>query len=96
MARVGVNPWTWSDELVLFNPNLEEGWGSYMHKRGEDTLKALSLPRNPSLPGYAYAPFLLERFTIWNASTRHLLLTYLMATFVPYQVMLIQATLQLS
>ena len=96
VARIGENPWTWSEEIIIFNPDREMAWGKYMHKCGEDSLNTLDPPRAPTLPGYAYSPFLLNRYTGWNASTRHLTLTYLMATFVPYQVMLMQATLHLG
>ena len=37
VARVGENPWTWSDEIILFNPDRESAWGKYMHKPGEDS-----------------------------------------------------------
>ena len=96
VARIGENPWTWSDEIVIFNPDREEAWGKYLHKPGGDSLDSLEPPRAASLPGYAYSPFLLSRYTTWNAAKHHIALTYLMATFVPYQVMLMQATLQLS
>ncbi len=96
VARVGENPWTWSEEIIIFNPDREMAWGKYMHKRGEDSLNTLAPPRKAALPGYAYSPFLLNRYTTWHASTHQLELVYLMATFVPYQVMLMQATLQLG
>ena len=96
VARVGENPWTWSDEIILFNPDRESAWGKFMHKPGEDSLDALKPERTSTLPGYAYSPFLLNRYTTWNSSSDHLVLTYLMATFVPYQVMLMQATLKIA
>ena len=96
VARIGENPWTWSDEIIIFNPDREKAWGRYMHKRGQDSLNTLYPPRDAKLPGYAYSPFLLNRYTTWNSRTQRLVLTYLMATFVPYQVMLMQSTLQMD
>lgn len=96
VARLGADPWTWSDEITLFNPDRENAWGKYMHQPGHDELYKLSPPRSPLLHGYPYSPFLLNRYTTWDSSSRRIQVVYMMATFVPYQVMLMQATLQVE
>ena len=96
VVRVATTPWSWSEEIPIFDPSREDAWGKYMHRIGKDALDHVAPPRDPTLPGYAYSPFLLSRYTTWSAVSRQLRLTYLMATFVPYQVMLMQATLRLA
>ncbi len=44
-------------------------------------------------PGWAYGPFILNRFTQWNPDTRELDFYYLMSTGRPYQVQLMQSRL---
>jgi hypothetical protein len=94
VARIGTTPWDWSDEIPLFNPDREGAWGKYMHMPGADNLYTLPPGASDSLTGYAYSPFCLNRYTSWNATTKVLTIYYLMATFVPYQVMLMTSQIQ--
>jgi hypothetical protein len=42
-----------------------------------------------------YGAFILNRFTKWDPSARELTLAYLMSTFNPYQVQVMQTRLRL-
>ncbi len=96
VCRIGTNPWTWSDEIALFNPDREGAWGQYMHLPGSDTLyqDPPVLDSSGNTPGYAYSPYLLNRYTAWNPTTKVATIYYLMATGIPYQVQLMTSQLQ--
>ncbi len=94
VARIGNDPWSWSEEIVIFNPDRESAWGRYMHLPGGDRLDKAPPNTNPEhVPGYAYSPYLLNRYTEWEARSRTVRLYFLMATFVPYQVVLMKTEL---
>jgi hypothetical protein len=95
VARVGISPFVWSDEIVLFNPDRENAWTHWMHLPGSgDGLNNGPWSWPDSVQGYAYAPFVLNRFTQWNASTRIARVYYTISTFDPYQVQLMSSQIQ--
>lgn len=46
--------------------------------------------------GWAYGPFIVNRFTEWNAATRELGIYYLLSLSTPYQVQLMYTRLHLD
>lgn len=96
VARFGANPWTWSDEVQIFNPCRDLAYGRFMHWSGIDDIHT-RIP--PSIfgdaPGWAYGAFLLQRFTSWDAGRRELTLAYLMSTSNPYQVQVMRTRLRM-
>ena len=96
VARFGANPWTWSDEVQIFDPCRDLAYGHFMHWSGIDDIH-IRVP--PSVwgdaPGWAYGAFLLQRFTSWDAGQRELTLAYLMSTSNPYQVQVMRTRLRM-
>jgi Tachylectin len=95
VARIGTTPWTWSDEVEVFNPLREHAYGAYMHWPGVDDFHRLAPPHIDE-PAHAYGAFLLNRFTEWAPSRRELDLYYLVSFFQPYQVQLLRSRLRLT
>ena len=90
VARFAETPWLWSAELIIFDPLRDNALGRFMHRPGDNLDKLPgTLPPDPArlaydgVPGYAYGPFNLCRYTHWNANSRVLTLYYLMSTFAP-------------
>ncbi len=96
VCRIAKTPWEWSDEIAIFNPERDGAFTKYMHEPGEDDLHLLP-PERPSCDsGWAYAPFLLNRYTRWDGQSRTATIYYLMSTNSPYQVMLMRSQLRFS
>ncbi|MEP6692665.1 MAG: hypothetical protein ABJD07_16020, partial [Gemmatimonadaceae bacterium] len=100
VARFGITPWEWSDEIIVFDPLRDNALGRYMHRHGCDSLDTLPpvLPPNRELayggkPGWAYGAFLIAKYTKWTHDTRSLTIHYLLSTSVPYQVQLMRSTI---
>jgi hypothetical protein len=102
VARFGETPWSWSSEIIIFDPLRDNALGRFMHRPGSDTLdlRPPALPHNPAelaydgMPGYAYGPFNLSRYTRWNPQNRTVTLHYFMSTFAPYQVQLMRSLVE--
>jgi Domain of unknown function (DUF4185) len=94
VCRVAKTPWEWSDEIIIFNPEREGAFTKYMHEPGEDNLNLLPPEHSDTDSGWAYAPFLLNRYTRWDAQYRVATIYYLMSTNSPYQVMLMRSQLR--
>ncbi len=92
VCRVAKTPWDWSDEITIFDPDRDGAFTRYMHEPGHDDGLDLRPPRSGS--GWAYAPFLLNRYTRWDSRKRTATIYYLMSTNAPYQVMLMRSQLQ--
>ena len=94
------NPWSWSDEVEVFNPCRDLAYGHFMHWPGLDDID-LALPALLSKEAWArershaYGAFILQRFTSWTVDSRELSLAYLMSTFNPYQVHVMRTRLRL-
>ncbi len=99
-ARLGTTLSNWSDEITLFDAQREGAWGVYMHKDASDTINKKPPPSEdptkPPHPGWAYGPFILNRFTEWNESSRELVIYYLLSLSSPYQVQLMSTKLHLD
>lgn len=67
------------------------GWSRVPFLRNLAKLLARKIRDNP---GWAYAPFLLNRYTRWDPQERTAKIYYLMSTSVPYQVMLMRTELE--
>jgi hypothetical protein len=94
VCRVAKTPWDWSDEVTIFDPDREGAFTRYMHEPGRDDGLDVRPPRSGS--GWAYAPFLLDRYTRWEPQSRIATIYYLMSTNAPYQVMLMRSQLRFS
>ena len=93
VCRVAETPWEWSEEITIFNPEREGAFTKYMHEPGEDDLNLLPPERPYADSGWAYAPFLLNRYTRWDDRCGIATIYYLMSTNSPYQVMLMRSQL---
>ena len=94
VCRSAATLWDWSGEVALFDPVRDGAFTEYMHQPGRDDLHLLPPRRPPSHPGWAYAPFLLDRYTRWDERRGIATLYYLMSTNSPYQVMLMRSGLR--
>jgi hypothetical protein len=95
VARFGPNPWSWSDEVEVFNPCREEAYGTFMHWPGLDDINSRVPPDKGNDQGMAYGAFVMPRFSVWDAVSRELSLAYLMSTWHPYQVQVMRTRLWL-
>jgi uncharacterized protein DUF4185 len=96
VCRVAKTPWEWSEEIAIFNPERDGAFTKYMHQPGEDDLNLLPPERPSADSGWAYAPFLLNRYTRWDGQRRIATIYYLMSTNSPYQVMLMRSRLRFA
>jgi hypothetical protein len=96
VCRVAKTPWEWSEEIAIFDPEQEGAFTNYMHEPGEDDLNLLPPERPSADSGWAYAPFLLNRYTCWDGRCRIVTIYYLMSTHSPYQVMLMRSQLHFA
>jgi hypothetical protein len=96
VCRVARTPWEWSEEITIFNPERDGAFTKYMHEPGEDELNLLPPERPSADSGWAYGPFLLNRYTRWDAQCRNATIYYLMSTNSPYQVMLMRSQLHFA
>jgi len=96
VCRVAKTPWEWSEEITVFNPERDRAFTKYMHEPGEDNLNLLPPERPSADSGWAYAPFLLTRYTQWDEQYRIATIYYLMSTNSPYQVMLMRSQLHFA
>jgi hypothetical protein len=96
VARFGANPWTWSDEVQIFNTCRDLAYGHFMHWSGIDDIPTrVPPPIFGDAPGWAYGAFLMQRFTGWDAGARELTLAYLMSTSNPYQAQVMRTRLRM-
>ena len=96
VARFGVDPWSWADEVQIFNTCRDRAYGHFMHWGGIDDINT-RVPPNVfgDAAGWAYGAFVMNRFTRWNGAARELSLAYLMSTSNPYQVQVMRTQLSL-
>jgi hypothetical protein len=85
MARLGTTPWSWSDEIEIFNPCREGAYGCYMHWPELGTIYPEISPLMNNETGSAYGAFMLNRFTKWHPKNRMLDIYYLLSLSRPYQ-----------
>lgn len=88
VMRHAPQPWgPWSAGEVIFDPDRDEGYGSFMHVAGgRDTL---SDPGREGEWGGEYGPYLIPRFITGDASRCELV--YTMSTWNPYGVVLMRS-----
>jgi hypothetical protein len=96
VCRTAATPWGWSNEITLFDPVRDGAFTEYMHQPGRDDLHRLPPRRPASHSGWAYAPFLLDRYTRWDKHNGVATIYYLMSTNSPYQVMLMRSQLRFN
>lgn len=95
-ARAGISPWQWSEEVLIFQPFRDGALTKYMHEPGQDNLYQYPPPLNrDGGHSWAYAPFLIDRYTTWDLRERILTFYFTMSTAIPYQVMLMRSDLKL-
>jgi Domain of unknown function (DUF4185)/TIR domain len=95
-------PWgPWSEPEIVFNAQRDRGFGKFIHnphRKTDDGLAGPVLrPRKEDaadLIGYAYAPYVVERWTKVQGS--ELNLYYLMSTGNPYVVVLMKSRLRVE
>jgi hypothetical protein len=102
VARFGASPWSWSNEVEVFNPCRDLAFGQFIHWTGLDDIDSRVPPRiAPDKDawalerGHPYGAFVLNRFTRWEPSTQELTLAYLVSAFNPYQVQVMRTRLRL-
>jgi len=82
MARFSADLTSWSDEVPIFTAADGAGW---MHRPGQPIY-----PGSQDNQGWAYGPFVINRYTRWNRLTHTIELRYLLSSSSPYQVHLME------
>ena len=97
-ARLARAPWgPWSGPTEIFRPDVDNAWCRYMHAEKSfsctDHLADADDPieRNGTENGDPYAPYVLFRFT--RATPQGERIIFLMSTWNPYQVVVMQTNL---
>lgn len=80
-ARIGSTPWNWSQEVCIFHPDRERAWGNFM----------VDEPGG----GFAYGAHLLSPYTEWNPAEQTVKIRYLMSTYKPYRVVVMESTIKI-
>ena len=70
VARFGVNPWTWSDEVEVFDPCRDLGFGHFIHWTGLDDID-FPPPRVADLRVPAYRPRMPHDIDAWALERGH-------------------------
>jgi len=88
----------WSEEIEIFNPVTDNGYGNFMHWPGDHVEEHDTAPDAavPDLPGLAYGPLILFGLSKWHPESRTLELHYLMSTWRPYQVHHMRSLVQIE
>ncbi len=96
-------PWgPWSEPQIVFNPVRDNGLGKFIHnpmRKNDDGLAGPVMgPKRRAnaeeVRGWAYAPYVVERWTKVQGSTLNLY--YVLSTGNPYVVVLMQSRLQIE
>lgn len=80
VARVAAGLMSWSDEIVLFDPNRDPLSGNVLWNANET---------------WAYGAFVLNRFTRWYPASNRVRIRYLLSLFNPYQIQLMESQIYL-
>jgi hypothetical protein len=92
LCRWAANPWgPWAVGVVVFDPNVDPGYGDFMHSPGSDSLSDPGLEKDF---GGEYAPIIIPRYTLGSRGTTTI--RYTMSTWNPYTVVLMESELRLS
>ena len=97
--RYARTPWgPWSEAQMIFTPAMEAR-DPFIHRPGRgDRLAgpvfAAGRPDPESVPGGAYAPYVIERFTRQDGDT--LTLYYVLSTWNPYVVVLMRSSFRIT
>ncbi|MFN8522830.1 MAG: DUF4185 domain-containing protein [Chloroflexota bacterium] len=91
--RTAPAPWgPWSPPAVLFHPRRDNGYCHFMHASWQaERCDELHGPGRENVWGGEYAPYVIAPLTIGDERT--VTIYFLMSTWNPYQVMLMQAQL---
>ncbi len=94
--RVADQPWgPWSQEQVLFDPDVDNGYCHFIHFSWESRkCDDISDPELVNEYGGEYAPYVISRFTTGNENGTTIY--FVMSTWNPYQVVLMKSTLRLE
>jgi hypothetical protein len=86
VLRTSQFPWgPWSAPVLVF-PNSSG-------QVGADRFIGPTIPGDVDDSGSLYAPYVISRYTRWDATTRSMTLYFTMSTWVPYVAVLMKATL---
>jgi len=99
LAQFGALPWQLSEDVVIFDPQRENAWGTYMHQPFLDDINPSLPPAEPpgiDHPGWAYGVYLLTKYTEWAPETRELGIYYLLSLSSPYQVQMMYTRMRIS
>jgi hypothetical protein len=102
----------WSDAEVIFDPVADKGYCHFIHWSdaanpspfGQTPCDHLANPADPSNPpgnvsnlfGGEYGPYVIARFTSYDASAKATTIYYTMSTAIPYTAVLMKTALQAS
>jgi hypothetical protein len=95
-ARVAPAPWgPWSEPTEIFHPDTDGGWCRFMHHNVTPACDALvGGPTEIDPESQPYGPAVLSRY---NAATANgVELTFVMSTWIPYQVVVMRTELTAS
>jgi hypothetical protein len=100
VARLASRPWELGNapEIPILDPVRDHALGHYMYRANRPDPNNLAVRGVPIIdhPSFLYGPHLLNRYTRFDAATRTITIFYLVSTGKPYQVQLMQSSIQLD
>jgi hypothetical protein len=94
--RTADQPWgPWSDPQIIFDPDRDHGYCTFMHRQVDATHPACDKIASPSTnSGGVYAPYLVRNLSEVHGDV--LTIYYTMSTWEPYSVMLMKSDLRVK
>ena len=100
VARIAAMPWELADapEIPIFDPVRDGALEHYMYRPDLLDPNNLKVRGGPLVnhPSFLYGPYLLNRYTHFDARANVVTLYYLVSTGWPYQVQLMRSSIRLT
>lgn len=100
LARIAATPWelAGAPEIPIFDPARDGALGHFMYRSNLPDPNDLKHKGGPLIghPSFLYGPYLLNRYTHFDARANAVTLHYLVSTGWPYQVQLMRSSIKLS
>ncbi len=100
VARIASRPWEFgsAQDIPILDPVRDDALGRYMYRGNVHDRNNLAVRGVPIIdhPSFLYGPYLLNRYTRFDAATKIVTIFYLVSTGKPYQVQLMQSSIRLD
>ncbi len=98
--RTAKNPWgPWSAPQTIFNPATDNGLCYFIHRavtNAQPACDSLSGTNRLAIQGGDYAPYFIDRFTTGDAAQGTSTFFFVMSTWNPYEVVIMQSSIQVA